>query len=116
MKIGDKVLLKCAAFEGKHKIQDRWENTIYEVIEQPLGKILVFKIKSTEGDDKMKVVHRNLLLPLFSDPSDHTSELDTKSMVDQTVSTHEVIAVGTVASHVQNMGAYSRAWVTNMFQ
>ena len=69
-----------------------------------------------EGDDKMKVVRRNLLLPLFSDPSDHTSELDTKSMVDQSVSTHEVIAVDVIASHVQNMGTYSRAWVTNMFQ
>ena len=69
-----------------------------------------------EGDDKMKVVYRNLLLPLFSDPSDYTSELDTTSVVDQTVSTHEVIAAGAVASHVQIMGAYSRAWVANMFQ
>ena len=69
-----------------------------------------------EGDDKMKVVHRNLLLPLFPDPSDHTSELDTESMVDQTVGTHEIIASGAVTSHVQNMSAYSRAWVTNMFQ
>ena len=69
-----------------------------------------------EDDEKTKLVHRNLLLPLFSDPSDHTSELDIKSMVDQTVSTHEVIAVGPNASHVQNMGACSRAWATNMFQ
>ena len=76
----------------------------------------VFKIKSMEGDDKVKVVHRNLLLPLFSDPSDHTNELDTESVVDQTVSTHGVIAAGVVTSHVQNMSAYSRAWVTNMFQ
>ena len=69
-----------------------------------------------EGDDKMKVVHRNLLLPLFSDPLDHTSKLDTKSMVDQTVSVQEVIAVGTVTSHVHNLGTYGRAQVTNMFQ
>ena len=62
-----------------------------------------------EGDDKTKMVHRNLLLPLFSDPSDHTSESGTKSMVDQTVSTPEIIVAGAIASHVQNMGAYSRA-------
>ena len=37
--VGDKVLLKCTAFKGKHKIQDQWENTIYEVIEQPLGRL-----------------------------------------------------------------------------
>ena len=90
------------------------ENTIYEVVEQPLGKIPVFKIKSMEDEDKTKVVHRNLLLPLFSDPSDHISKLDNKSVIDQTVSTHEVIGVGAIASHVQNMGAYIRAWVTNM--
>ena len=55
---------------------DRWERNN---IEQPIGKIPVLKIKPTEGDDKMEVLHRHLLLPLFSDPSDHTSELDTKS-------------------------------------
>ena len=69
-----------------------------------------------DGYDKMKMVHWNLLLPLLSHPSDHTSESDTKSVVDQTVSMHEVIAVGAIASHVQNMGVYSRAWETNMFQ
>ena len=35
LRVGDKVLLKCTAFKGKHKIQDQWENTIYKVIEQP---------------------------------------------------------------------------------
>ena len=74
--VGDEVLLKCTAFKGKHKIQDCWEHTIYEVVEWPFGKIPVFKIKSTEGEDiRVKIVHRNLLLPLFSDPLDWTSEL-----------------------------------------
>ena len=42
-----------------------------------------------EGDDKEKVVHRNLLLPLFSDPLDQTSEQDNKSLIDpkETLST-----------------------------
>ena len=91
---------------------DRWER---KNIGQLIGKMPVFKIKPTEGDNKMEVVHRHLLPPLFPYPSDHTSESDTKSMVDQTVSMHEVIAVGAVTSHVQNMGAYSKAWVTNRF-
>ena len=116
MKVGDKVLLKPTAFKGKHKIQDGWENTIYEVIEQPLGKLSVFKIQSMEGDDKMKVVHSNLLLPLFSDPSDQTSKLDSKSMVNQTVSTQAVIVAGAITSHVHNLSAYGRVWVTDIFQ
>ena len=43
------------------------------IIEQPIGKIPVFKIKPTEGDNNMEVVHRHLLLPLFPNPLDHTS-------------------------------------------
>ena len=39
--------------------------------------------------------------------------MDANSVLDQTVSTYEVIAVGAVTSHVQNMDAYSRAQVTN---
>ena len=42
LKVGDKALLKHTAFKGKHKIQDKWENIIYEVMEQPLVKIPVF--------------------------------------------------------------------------
>ena len=57
-----------------------------------------------EGDDKTKVVHRNLLLPLFSDPSDQTSKSDTKSVVDQTVSAQEAIAKGMINSHMHNLG------------
>ena len=69
-----------------------------------------------EGGDKMKVVHRNLLLSLFSDPPDQTSKFDNKSVVDQTVSTQVVIAAEAVTSHVHNLSTYGRAWVTNMFQ
>ena len=111
-----KFFLKCSAFKGNHKIQDQWENTIYEVIGQPIDKIPVFKIQSTDSAHKTKVVHRDLLLPLFSDPSDQTNESDNKSNVDQTVSTQAVIAVGAVTSHVHKLSTYGRAQVTNMFQ
>ena len=117
MEVGDKVLLKCTAFKGKHKIQDQWESTIYEVVEQPLGKLLVFKIQSTEGDDT-KVVHKNLLLPLFSDPLDQTSKQDSKSLVGpkETIGTQVVILVSAIASHVHNLGTCEGAQVTNLFQ
>ena len=69
-----------------------------------------------EGDDKTKVVHRNLFLPLFSDPSDQTSKLDIKFMVDQTVGTQVVIVAGAVTSYLHNLSTYGRVWVTNMFQ
>ena len=62
------------------------------------------------------MVHRNLLLPLFSDPLDQTSEQDSKSLVDQTVGTQDIIVVSAVISHVHNLSTYGRAWVSNIFQ
>ena len=76
----------------------------------------VFKIRSKKGDDKTKVVHWNLLLPLFSNPSDHINESDTESVLHQTAGTHGVVAVSAVTSHVQNMSACSRAQVASLFQ
>ena len=43
--VGDTVLLQCTAYRGKHNLQDQWEDTIYEVIEQPFRNMTVFKIK-----------------------------------------------------------------------
>ena len=43
--IGDKVLLQCTAYKGKHKIQDWWKNTLYEVVDQSFENMPVFKIK-----------------------------------------------------------------------
>ena len=87
-----------------------------QTIEQPLGKLPVFKIQSMEHDNKMKVLHRNVLLPLFSDPSDQTSKSDNKSVVDQTVCTQAVIVVGAITCHVHNLSTYGRSWVTDIFQ
>ena len=117
MEVGEKVLLKCTASKGKHKIQDQWENIIYEVVEQPLGKLPVYKIQSMEGDDT-KVVHRNLLLPLFSDPLDQTSEQDSGSLADpkEIIGTQVVIEASAIASHVYNLSTCEGAWATNLFQ
>ena len=47
--VGDKVLLGCTTSRGKHKIQDHWEDTMYEDIEQPFKNMPVFTIKSWGG-------------------------------------------------------------------
>ena len=59
----DIVLVKRVAWKGRHKIQNKWEPSEYVVIEQPNFKIPVYKVKSLE-DGKIKVLHRNMLLPL----------------------------------------------------
>ena len=47
--INHKVLLQCIAYKGKHKIQDLWEDTVYEGIDQPFKNMPVFKIKPWGG-------------------------------------------------------------------
>ena len=33
--IGDKVLVKIVAWDGKHKLTDKWEEDTYVVLKQP---------------------------------------------------------------------------------
>ena len=117
--VGDKVLLRCTAYKGKHKIQDHWEDTIYEVVEQPLENMPVFKIKSQGGDNRVKMVHRNLLLPLLSDPLDCAGEPDnSRSLANpkETMGSQVAIVASAIASHVPNLGVYEGVQVTIMIQ
>ena len=60
---GDKVLVRVTAHTGKHKVQDRWESTIYTVESQPYNGIPVYRVRP-EDDGRQRVLHRNLLLPV----------------------------------------------------
>ena len=71
------------------------------------------------GDDRVKMVHRNLLLSLLSDPLDHAGELDnSRSLTNpkETMGTQVAIVASAIASHVHNLGAYEGVWVTNLIQ
>ena len=91
--------------------------TIYEVVEQPFKNMPVFKIKPLGGDDRVKIVHRNLLLPILSNPLDRAGELDnSRSLVNpkETISAWVTTAVSAIASHVHHMGTYEGVQVTNL--
>ena len=114
-----RYLLRCTAYKGKHKIQDHWDDTIYEIVEQPFKNMPVFKNQIMGSDDRVKMVHRNLLLPLLSDPLDHAGELDnSRSLANpkETMGTQVAIVVSAIASHAHNLGAYEGVQVTNMIQ
>ena len=67
----------------------------------------------------MKIVHRNLLLPLLYDPLNHAGEPgNSKSLVNpkETMGTWVAIAVSAIASHVHYLGAYEGVQVTNLIQ
>jgi len=72
--VGDKVLVKILAFDGKHKIADKFENNIYEVVAQPNTEIPVFEVRSPDGIQKK--LHRNHLHPLVSEEPDANEVTD----------------------------------------
>ena len=61
---GDLVLVKRMNFKGKHKIQDRWEQDVYEDLGTCRGSPLVFQVQKEDGTGKIRILHRNMLLPL----------------------------------------------------
>ena len=63
LKVGDLVLVKQTAWKGRHKIQDRWEDKEYEVVDQPTPGVPAYAVKSIAGG-RPRFLYRNLLLPL----------------------------------------------------
>ena len=61
---GDLVLVRLLAFQGKHKLSNRWEKEPYIVVSQPDPSIPVHLVKLEKGPGRKRTVHRNLLLPL----------------------------------------------------
>ena len=67
----------------------------------------------------MKIVHRNLLLLLLSNPLDCAGEpYDSRSLVNlkETMDTWVATAVSAIASHVHYLGAYEGVQVSNLIQ
>jgi transposase InsO family protein len=65
---GDRVLVRTLAFDGKHKIADRWEEEAYIVLAQPNSDIPVFVVQKENGHGRKRTLHRNLLLPIGALP------------------------------------------------
>ena len=63
LQVGDRVLVKKVAFDGRHKLADKWEEEIYKVVKQPNEDVPVFIVEG-ETDKRKRTLHRNLLLPL----------------------------------------------------
>ena len=63
LEIGDRVLVRRLAFDGKHKISDKFEEEIFIVTEQHRPDIPVYKVEG-ETTGLMKTIHRNHLMPI----------------------------------------------------
>ena len=76
LEIGDRVLVKILAFDGKHKIADKWTKDIYIVTDIPNVNIPVYKVEREDGKGGERMLHRNNLLHLGSCLADEVKEPD----------------------------------------
>lgn len=81
LSIGDRVLVRRLAFQGRHKLADRWEEAPYVVKKQLNPDIPVYIVRREDGRGRERTLHRNHLLPIGSIPIPIESETsDTKKM------------------------------------
>ena len=65
LETGDRVLVKECAFEGPHKIKDKWSEDIFIVLDKPHSEMPVYRVRPESGG-RIRTLHRNLLLPVQS--------------------------------------------------
>ena len=63
LKKGDMVLKRVLAFTGPHKLEDKWSEDVYQVVDKPRESIPVYQVRPVEGG-RDEILHRNLLLPV----------------------------------------------------
>ena len=61
---GDRVLVRNVGLKGTNKIADKWSEEVYVIVSQPNPDIPVYEVKPETGRGRVKVLHRNLLLPI----------------------------------------------------
>ena len=82
VRVGDRVLVRILAYEGKHKIADKWEPEPCIVVEQADPNIPVYVVQPETGSRGRRTLHRNHLLPIGSLPI--TNSEDNMSTEEQT--------------------------------
>ena len=86
----DTVSVKRVAFDGKHKIFDKFEDETYIVIQQPRHEIPVFRVRAKDTELE-KTLHRNLLLKIESETVNETDEIEDNKDASIVNKTHDVM-------------------------
>ncbi len=76
---GDRVLVRSVRLRGKNKLADKWEETVYVVVDQ-CGDLPVYKVCPESQTGPIRTLHRDLLLPCGTLSSD-VSELESQISV-----------------------------------
>ena len=72
LSVGDKVLVRNTTRAGK--LEPFWLPNVFIVVSQPKPDIPVYCVQDVDKSGPVRVLHRNLLLPVFSIPSNDDPE------------------------------------------
>lgn len=64
VEVGDRVLVRKVGFKTRHKLANRWEDEVHEVVDHPDKEVPVFIVKGEGKHGKRRTLHRNMLLPV----------------------------------------------------
>lgn len=73
LEIGDRVLVRNIRLRGKHKLADKWEQKVYEVVDRA-GNLPVYTVQPENKEGPVRILHRDLLLPCGFLPACSTEE------------------------------------------
>ena len=74
--VGDRVLVKAEGFKDRHKLKDVWEPVVHVVLDQPNPDVPVYRVQGEGGKGRVRILHRNMLLPLQLPLVDWSSATD----------------------------------------
>lgn len=60
--VGDRVLVRSVRLRGKHKLADKWEETVNVVVSQK-DNLPVYTVRPENKSGPLRTLHRDLLLP-----------------------------------------------------
>ena len=106
LEIGDRVLVHNVGLNGMNKIADKWSEQVYLVVSQPNPDIPVYEVKPEIGRSRVKVLHRNRLLPIpclpVETPKADTANVETTPAViaEENECMADVISASDVSSEI----------------
>ncbi|XP_048109735.1 uncharacterized protein LOC125301405 [Alosa alosa] len=105
IEIGDRVLVANKKERGKRKVADRWEPTVYTVMDKN-AKTHTYKIQNTVTGSE-RVVHRNLLmlvnfLPVQGVPHSSPSDLSMSSVLSSVPDVHSMASGQTSSKQTED--------------
>ena len=80
---GDRVLVRNVGLKGRQKLADIWDKYPYIVKRQPIDGIPIYEVQRESEPSRIKLLHRNMLLPFCGLPYTDESEEEEQNELEE---------------------------------